>query len=143
MTSPAALAILGRVFTRVYRSFGQYLAVAWPVLDVDEEFYHTVIKDEKKLAEALGAHLYEQQGYVDPGNFPLQYGDVHYLNASRISRDWLGHQQLLVAALERDIAALPADTDARSRELCDQVLQRERETLAKLRDMSRRPAAVA
>lgn len=135
MSSLEVIAILNRAFIRVYRSFGQYLRDAVVVFDIGEQAtFRDLIERQRHDANRLGTYIADQRGSVDTGGYPMDFGDLHFLNASRIVADWQLCQEQLVRELAADRAELGNSADP-GVAMLDEIIAHERETLAKLRQI--------
>lgn len=138
MTDNELLAILSRAFLRVFRSFANYLREnAWPNWDFGEEEMRRIAERQGADAQRLGRYIADRQGSVYTGNYPAEYGELHFLNASWILTDWIKAQKGLVAELESDVSLLVGSADPGA-DMLRETLQHAREDLATLRDLARK-----
>ena len=132
MTSDS-LANLNRAFVRIYRSYGQYLLSAFPEFDsATVTVAQPLIARQTADVERLGRHLAREQGNVLLGNFPMEFGELHFLDASFLIPDWIEHQKRLIAELEADRSAGAGAEDSVGLALLDEALAHERDSLAQL-----------
>lgn len=133
MIDRRTVAVLNRAFVRLHRSLTQYLLrEAWPELDVGESELRAIAERQSKDVERLGRFIVEEAGSVYPGNYPTEYGDLHYLNASYVLSDWIASQEKLIKELDADVRELAGPFDAGSA-LLREILAHERENLGTLR----------
>lgn len=130
---PNTLAILERAFTRVHRSLTQYVAESGAVYDVGEVEIRSMIARQKEDILRLGRYLMEQAGRIAPSNYPIEVGELNYLNVSYLLEDWIKQQKELLAGLAEDRAALFDATDGVA--IFDEIVQHERENLAVLEQL--------
>ena len=132
MTSDS-LVNLNRAFVRIYRSYGQYLHSASPEFDsATAAVVGPLITRQASDAERLGRHLVREQGNVLLGNFPMEFGKLHFLDARFLIPDWIEHQKTLIAELETDRSAIDGAVDSAGLELLDEALTHERDSLTQL-----------
>lgn len=137
MIDAKTLDILQAVFIRLFRSYGQFLLhEAWPVFDVAEEPIRQVALEQREEATRLGELIVRETGTINTGQYPSRFGDLHYLNASRILLDWVPEQRALVAELEKDVSNFGSRDDVPAR-LVREILVREQEHLASLEQIVR------
>lgn len=125
------IAVLHRVFLALYRSFGQYIRDAGSFFDVGEPVVRELIERQRADAERLGRMLADETGSLHTGAYPTEFGDVHFLNFSRVLTDWLPEQRKLIAELESLRASVAGLADT-STGLIDDILAHERDCLSKL-----------
>lgn len=139
MTEHERLTILNHAFVRIYRSFGQYLRLSYPSFDLSEKDILALVDRQAEDAQRLGKRIAERCGNVFTDTFPMEYNDMHYLNASRVLREWLPIQKSMVASLKDDLHRLGNDVDA---PLLREIVQHEDECLRQLEKLnSTAPAA--
>ena len=131
------VAILQRIFHRQCRSFGQYLAECWPWTHrVDREaqdLVRSIITDERRWAERLAELITERGGVPQPGNYPTEFTDSHFLALDFMLRR-------LVEEIGRDIAILQSDhavvqEDATLRSFLEQMVERKKGQVEALRKL--------
>lgn len=138
MTDRASLAVLNQAFVRIYRSMGQYLReAAATTFDVGESEIRTIWEEEANDAQRLGRYLAEHQGRVYPGVYPSAFGDLHYLNASRLLPDWAAAQTRLIEDLQALHAHIPPDDPGGP--ILGEIIEHERDHLARLRAVRSAP----
>lgn len=135
MTETEELAILNQAFVRVYRSFGQYLREAAPVFDVGQDTIQAIIDRQYADAERLGTYVVQQQGNVYPGAYPIDLGEIHFLNSSYILREWIVAQEKYVKLLEGDLARVKC-SESEGVALLTEIVKHEKEHLERLRELS-------
>ena len=133
MSDPGTLAVLNQSFVRVYRSFGQYMQEAWPTFDVGEATIKSIIDRQATDAERLGKYLIGEQGTLYTGNYSLDFGDLHFLNSSRLLADWTIAQEQLVADLEADRARIT--TEDPGTQILEGIISNEKDHLAQLSEL--------
>lgn len=106
MTDPALLNSLSKAFVAGYRSFGQYLAWADPRFNQGEAALRLLIQTETEIVGRLGNLLFNEQGRLDTGDFPIVYGDLHFQNTSSLLPRWLKANQELLQELTNVKASL-------------------------------------
>lgn len=131
MSQPDTLTVLNQAFVRIYRSFGQYLREACIEFDVGEETVRELLQREANDAERLGTAIGARQGSVYTGTYPIEFGDLHFLNSSCILTDWLGHQRQLVEDLHSERSTM-GEVDDPTVALLDEIIANERDALAKI-----------
>jgi hypothetical protein len=135
MNDNNVLATLNRAFIRVYRSFGQYLYEAYPTLDIGADTIRSLWQRQADDARRLGEYIGERQGSVVTGTFPIDYADLHFLNASGVVADWICQQRKLIEQLKADRAAL-GDRNDPGVAILDEIIDHERESLARLQSLA-------
>lgn len=129
-----AATILNHAFVRVFRAFGQYVREACVQFDVGALELGPLLERQHADAERLGTLVADRFGAVYTGTYPIEFGDIHFLNCSHILGDWIRWQERLVAGLEgdrNDLARL-GDPDLG---LVEEILGHERATLQTLTEL--------
>ena len=132
MSANQATAAAQRIFLLLHRSFTQFLLHdAWPTFDVQGDAMLELAREQRRDADRLGEALVRAVGSVYVGQYPIQYGDLHFLNASRILVDWLAAERELVSRLEKEAAALAGSTDLLA-QAARETVENEKGRLARL-----------
>lgn len=131
---------LEEAFHLVATSFSQYMTHAVPVFDIGEDVLPGLIARQRDDVNRLGRHLVATRGVADMGNFPLHYGDLHFLNTSYLLPQWRMSQELLIEQLERSRARAGAagvdDPDEVGLGILDDIIRHEKDTLASLKALN-------
>jgi hypothetical protein len=132
MSSPEVVAAAQRIFVLVHRSFTQFLLHdAWPNFDVRADEMLELAREQRCDADRLGEAIVRAVGTIYVGQYSMAYGDLHFLNASRILIDWLAAERELVANLEKESAALDGSTELLA-QCAREVVENEKGRLARL-----------
>ncbi|HVX13951.1 MAG TPA: hypothetical protein VHC22_22395 [Pirellulales bacterium] len=134
--------LLNEVFQVEYRSFPSYLTDACPwTHEGDERAAQTlgnIAADQKGMAQRVVEFILDVGGRVEPGEFPMEFTDTHFLSLDFLLKELLRYQRQDVATLERIVMQLG---DARAaRELAEETLGMERAHLEAIEALVGQPA---
>ncbi len=139
MTASAhSIALLNRLFQTVYRSLPMYLAEAadpWKHTG-DEQAAETlanIVADQRAFATRI-ADVILDHGTLEPGGYPMEFTDTHFLALEFLVGELIKYQQRDVARIERIVTALGDDPDAR--ELAEETLGAEKAHLEMLEELA-------
>ena len=85
----------------------------------------------------LGELIDARNGRVDRGSFPMEYTDMNMLSLDFLVQEMIRCQKRDIADIERIVAELGADREAR--ELAEEVLGSERAHLEALEELVNQP----
>jgi predicted outer membrane protein len=136
------IAILNRLLALHCRSLSMYLADAQPHIAAGEERAQQtlaqIVRDQQALSQRIATLILDRRGMLDTGSFPMEYTDTHMLDVEFLVRELVRHQRQAIAAIERYVAALGADREAR--ELAEECLGTAKGHLESLEELARQPA---
>ena len=134
---------LNRLLAIVYRSFPTYLADASPwTHEGDERAAETlknIVFDQQASALRIVELILQLGGRFEPGEYPMEYTDTHFLSLDFLLKELLRYQRRDVAAIERIVAELEGHREAR--ELAEETLGAERAHLEAIEALVAQPAA--
>lgn len=128
ITKQRALELLNQLLQVEYRSFPMYLTDASPwTRHGDEKAAETldnIVADQKLMAQRIGEFILDAGGRIEPGEYPMEFTDTHFLSLDFLLTEVLRYQGQDVVAIERIVSQL---SDARAaRELAEETLGMER-----------------
>lgn len=134
MDRPQVISNLNRLLAIEYRSLPMYLADAAPWTHRGDEksvaALESMVADQKAMAQRLAELVLDLEGLVDPGEFPMEYTDTHFLSLDYLLTEIIKDQRHTIAEIERVIPRLSQHRAAR--ELAEEVLGSERAHLEAL-----------
>ncbi len=141
MTSTASahtVALLNRLFQTVCRSLPMYLGEAadpWTHKGDEKakETLENIIADQKAFAARIADRILDI-GTLEPGVYPLEFTDTHFLALDFLIGELIKYQKRDIARIERIVDALEDDYDAR--ELAEETLGAERAHLEMLEELT-------
>ncbi len=143
MSNPETLRQLNRLLTIEFRSLPMYLHDADPWAssseDVTSDTLANIIADQMQMSQRIAGYIQELDEAPTPGEFPMEFTDLHFLSLDYLRNELLRHQQIAISELEECVAALADDRDAR--QLAEEALGMERAHLEALEQAAAQPAA--
>jgi hypothetical protein len=137
-----AIAILNRLLAIHCRSLPMYLADARPHVAAGEmraeQTLAQILRDQQALAQRIAGLILDRRGMIDTGGFPMEYTDTHMLDLEFLVKELIRCQRQDIAAIERCVAALAADREAR--ELAEECLGAAKGHLESLEELAKQPA---
>ena len=97
-----------------------------------------IIADQKAMAGRIAELIDARGANVDHGTFPMEFTDLNLLSLDYLLRELVRYQKRDIATIERLIAGLAGDREAR--ELAEEVLGSERAHLEALEELAIQPA---
>ncbi len=135
--------LLNQLLAIVYRSFPIYLADASPwTHEGDERAAETlknIVLDQQASAQRIVELILQLGGRFEPGEYPMEYTDTHFLSLDFLLKELLRYQRRDVAAIERIVAGLAGHREAR--ELAEETRGSERAHLEAIEALVAQPAA--
>lgn len=140
--------LLNHLLRRIYRGLLQYSVECWPWTQASEspdgksgeqKAVEQMAASQQQLVARLVDLLVERGATVDLGNYP-DYSEMHYVSLDYLLGKLIDGQVRLIAELEAAGPMLRDDPEAAG--FVSDLLAAEREHLSRLRDLSRRAAAV-
>ncbi len=120
--------LLNRLLAIVYRSLPTYLADASPWTHEGDEHASLALKnivlDQQASAVRIVELILQLGGRFEPGEYPMEFTDTHFLSLDFLLKELLRYQRRDVAAIERIVAELEGHREAR--ELAEETLGGER-----------------
>lgn len=134
--------LLNELYAIENRSLATYLADACPWTHPGDEpasqaLAH-ILTDQRQMVGRLGELIESRGGRIDRGSFPIEYTDLNLLSLDFLVLELIRCQKRDIADIERIVAALGADREAR--ELAEEVLGSERAHLEALEDLVKQPS---
>ena len=131
--------VLNRILATLNRSLPQYLADADPWTQAgDEQAAQTlrrIVEDQRRDINRLAEYIIEHAAHVLPGQWPMEFTDLNFLSLDYLLQEIVRHQRQDVAQVERCVALL--DNDSEARELAEEILGSEKAHLEAVEDLSR------
>jgi|GEM_PF-226087 len=130
---------LNDVLIRLYRSLLQYAGEAWPWSDVLAGAPERIAVDElaaeqRREVDAIAEVLGERRWPIDAGNYPSQYGDLHYVALEHLLQEIIRDEEDLIDFIQE--VAEKCGTSSPERRLLQEILQAERGHLRRLRELA-------
>jgi bacterioferritin (cytochrome b1) len=133
---------LNRLLEIEYRSFPMYLADAAPWTSQHDEraveALKNIVADQRVMSQRIGELILDLGGRIEPGEYPLQFTDTHFLSLDYLLKDLQYYQRQDIADIERIVARLAGDREAR--ELAEEALGAERAHLEAIEALLSQPA---
>jgi hypothetical protein len=143
MNDDASIPILNRILAVLNRSLPMYLADADPWTSAGDEqaakVLARIVEDQRRDVNRLAERIIGKAAHVEPGHWPMEFTDLNFLSLDFLLLELLRHQKQDVAQIERCVALLARDRQAR--ELAEEVLGSEKAHLDALEDLSRQSVA--
>ncbi len=141
MISPSDLQALNRLLQLHYRSLPMYLEYAdpWHRHD-DQEAVETlrhVASDHEATAQRIAQFILDRDGTVDPGEFPMEFTDLHDLDMQYLLPMVVESEKRTLEEMKQ-LAATLQDPEAKA--LAEEVLGVEQAHLEQLEQLLQRPA---
>jgi hypothetical protein len=142
MSDANTIDVLNRLLAIEYRSLPIYLTDATPWTHPgDEKAAETlghIVADQQDMARRIAALITERGARIENSVFPTEFTDMNLLSLDFLLGEIVGRQRRNVATIERIVAALAHDREAR--ELAEEVLGSERAHLEALEELNIQPA---
>jgi hypothetical protein len=141
MTASAqSVALLNALFQTVHRSLPMYLAEAadpWKHAGDEKaaETLENIVADQRAFAARI-ADMILDHGVLDPGGYPMEFTDTHFLALDFLIGELVKYQRRDVARIQRIVKALSDDPEAR--ELAEETLGAEKAHLEMLEALGRK-----
>lgn len=136
------ITILNRLLALHCRSLPMYLADARPHVTAGEERARQtlaqIVRDQQALSQRIAELILDRRGMIDTGGFPMDFTDTHMLDLEFLVGELIRYQRQDIAAIERCVAALGADREAR--ELAEECLGTAKGHLESLEELAKQPA---
>lgn len=143
MSTADTVTLLNQVLTIEYRSMPMYLHDADPwARSSDESARETlanIIADQLQMSQKVAAFLQDMGEAATPGEFPMEFTDLHFLSLDFLLHELLGYQKAAIAGLETCVAGLAHDREAQ--DLAAEALGMERAHLEAIEQIAAQPAA--
>jgi hypothetical protein len=137
-----SISTLNRLLTLHCRSLPMYLADARPRIAAgeqrDQQTVDQIVRDQQALSQRIAALILDRRGIIDTGGFSMEFTDTHMLGLEFLVRELIRYQREDIAAIERCVAALAADREAR--ELAEECLGAAKGHLESLEELTKQPA---
>ena len=134
--------ILNRLLQVQNRSLLAYLAQASPFVDRADRRAAEVLANMHANQQAMAARLAdavrERRGRVEGGTFPMDFTNLNFVALNRLLPELIQHQRRDISVIERCVAQLQNDPQARA--LAEEVLGAERAHLEQLEELAVEPA---
>lgn len=143
MNHDPAIDVLNRILAVLNRSLPMYLANADPWTQAGDEqaakVLARIVQDQRRDVNRLAELIIDQSAHVRPGQWPMEFTDLNFLSLDYLLQELLRHQKLDIAQLERCVALLAHNRQAR--ELAEEILGSEKAHLEALEDLSHQSVA--
>jgi hypothetical protein len=141
MPTAKTIDLLNELYAIENRSLAAYLADACPWTHPGDEpatqaLVH-MLADQRQMVGRVGELIEARGGRVDRGSFPIEYTDLNLLSLDFLVLEMIRSQKHDIADIERIVAELGADREAR--ELAEEVLGSERAHLEALEELVNQP----
>lgn len=118
MNKRATIDTLNRLLAIHYRSLPMYLTEAVPWTHPGDEPATMAVQDivtsHKAIVERLATEIQDRGGVVDPGDFPTEYTDLHFLSLDYLLREIAAALDLDIQAIQECVRALEGDRVAKA-----------------------------
>lgn len=132
---------LNRLLEIEYRSFPTYLADASPWTsqhdDKAVEALKNIVADQRVISQRIGELILDLGGRIEPGEYPLQFTDTHFLSLDYLLKELQYYQRQDIADIERIVARLVGEREAK--ELAEEALGAERAHLEAIEALLSQP----
>lgn len=119
---------LNRLLVIEYRSFPMYLTYASPWTHQGDqkaaETLQNIVADQQLMAQRIAEMIDRLGGRVETGEYAMEFTDTHFLSLDFLLKELHRRQRHDVAEIERLVARLANDREAR--ELAEDTLGMER-----------------
>ena len=138
---------LNQVLIDLDKSLLSYVAEAWPWSSQADATVRGAVEElavrRRESVGRLADQLVEREWPVDFGTYPTEYTDLHYVGLDYLLSQLVHDQKRVTAGIERTLRA--ASGDAQAKPLLEEILNSERDTLARLQKLprSRTPVSAA
>ncbi len=136
---------LNRLLILEYRSFPMYLTYASPWTHRGDqkaaETLQNIVADQQLMAQRIAELIDRLGGLVETGEYPMEFTDTHFLSLDFLLKELHQRQWHDVAEVERLVARLAGDREAR--ELAEEALGMERAHLEAVEALLAQPVGVA
>ncbi len=133
---------LNRLLEIEYRSFPMYLTDAAPWTGPHDEkavdALKNIVADQQALSQRIGELILDLGGRIEPGEYPTQFTDTHFLSLDFLLKELLFYQRQDVADVGQIVARLAGHREAR--ELAEEALGAERAHLEAIESLLAQPA---
>ena len=135
---------LNQVLIDLDKSLLSYVAEAWPWTSngdaaVQANVNELVVRRRENVGR-LADLLTRREWPVDFGTYPTEYTDLHYVALDYLLSQLVQDQKRVTAGIERALSAATGDDAAKP--LLEEILNDERDTLARLQKLPRSRAPV-
>ena len=117
MAEPQNIDVLNRLLELEYRSLPMYLAGTSYWTHIGDErataVFEQIVADQKVMAGRLADLIFDRGGLIDSGTFSMQFTDMHMLSLDYLIRELVNWQRYTIAEIEKCIAGLSKDPEAR------------------------------
>ncbi len=141
MIAPQDLQALNRLLQLEYRSLPVYLEYAdpWHRHEDQEavEALRHAAQDHQETARRLAEFIYEHDGAVDPGEFPMEFTDLHDLDMEYLLPLVVEAERRTIAEMEQLVQGIQSPE---AKTLAEEVLGAERAHLDRFEALLKRPA---
>ncbi len=107
------IATLNRLMQIHYRSLPMYLSSARPWVprghEKAAETLELIVDDQKRTVEKVSEELLAARADINPGEFPMEYTDLHDLSVDFLLHELVESQRCDVAAIEDCVVELGGD----------------------------------
>ena len=128
MTEAETNRLLSQLLALEYRSLPMYLGDATPWTHPgDEKATATIANiriDQQAAVQRIATLILDRAGVVDPGDYPMEFTDTHFLSLDYLVKELIGYQKVLIKVIEGIVARFGADREAV--EVAQEVLGSER-----------------
>lgn len=142
MSDANTIDVLNRLLAIEYRSLPIYLTDATPWTHPGDakatETLGHLVADQREMAGRIADLILERGGRVENSVFPIEFTDMNLLSLDFLLGEIRDRQRKNIATIERIVAALAHDREAR--ELAEEVLGSERAHLEALEELNHQPA---
>lgn len=136
---------LNRLLVIEYRSFPMYLTYASPWTHQGDqkaaETLQNIAADQQLMSQRIAELVDRSGGRIETGEYPMEFTDTHFLSLDFLLKELHRHQRHDVAEIERLVARLVGDREAR--ELAEETLGMERAHLEAVEALLAQPAVAA
>jgi hypothetical protein len=138
MSKQGTYQALNRLLTILYRSLPIYLTYAHPWTHRGEEKALVTLRhiadEQQQMAARIAQHILDHHGPVEPGEYPIDFLDMHDLSLDFLITRLVQCQKNDVAAIDGCLLELRADRQAST--LAEEALGAARAQLEKLEELA-------
>lgn len=117
MSNETLYATLNDLLIHLGRSLLQYVGECWPWSDRDAQKERAVIEElvqkQKRQTAELANYLHDVEWRIDPGTYPTEYTDLHYVALDFLLTQLIQNQLALVEDAKRVMLVCEPDPAAK------------------------------
>jgi hypothetical protein len=129
--------VLNRLLAIEYRSLPNYLQHKGSWAQASDarakDVFHDIVHSQAEISERIAQEVTERGGTPEPGGFPMEYTDLHFLSVDYLVTQLVDSQKKAIAAIQqcRDASGL----DVAARAMVEEALGAEKAHLEALEEL--------